>query len=35
MLQSSANARRIGIGLVTLTTLCFAVLDTTAKWLVL
>lgn len=35
MLHSSANARRIGIGLVTLTTLCFAVLDTTAKWLVL
>ena len=35
MLRSSANARRIGIGLVTLTTLSFAVLDTTAKWLVL
>ncbi len=27
--------RRLGIGLVTLTTLMFAVLDTTAKWLVL
>jgi drug/metabolite transporter (DMT)-like permease len=30
----SAENRRIGIGLVTLTTLCFAVLDTSAKWLV-
>ena len=35
MLTSSARHRRIGIGLVTLTTLCFALLDTTAKWLVL
>ena len=35
MLRSSARHRRIGIGLVTLTTLCFALLDTTAKWLVL
>lgn len=35
MSLSSAHQRRIGIGLVTLTTLCFAVLDTTAKWLVL
>lgn len=33
--QDNARNRRIGIGLVTLTTLCFAVLDTTAKWLVL
>jgi drug/metabolite transporter (DMT)-like permease len=32
-LDTAAN-RRIGIGLVTLTTLCFAVLDTSAKWLV-
>ena len=32
-LDTTAN-RRIGIGLVTLTTLCFAVLDTSAKWLV-
>ena len=31
----NAENRRIGIGLVTLTTLCFAVLDTSAKWLVL
>lgn len=30
-----AHSRRLGIGLVTLTTLCFAVLDTSAKWLVL
>ena len=30
----NASNRRIGIGLVTLTTLCFAVLDTSAKWLV-
>ncbi|MCU0921460.1 MAG: hypothetical protein MUF16_14195 [Burkholderiaceae bacterium] len=30
----NAENRRIGIGLVTLTTLCFAVLDTSAKWLV-
>ncbi len=29
-----ARHRRIGIALVTLTTLCFAVLDTCAKWLV-
>lgn len=28
----NAENRRIGIGLVTLTTLCFAVLDTSAKW---
>lgn len=35
MLKNSAHHRRIGIGLVTLTTLMFAVLDTTAKWLVL
>jgi drug/metabolite transporter (DMT)-like permease len=32
-LDNAAN-RRIGIGLVTLTTLCFATLDTCAKWLV-
>ena len=32
-LDSAAN-RRIGIGLVTLTTLCFATLDACAKWLV-
>jgi drug/metabolite transporter (DMT)-like permease len=31
----NAENRRIGIGLVTLTTLCFAVLDASAKWLVL
>lgn len=30
----SARGRRIGIGLVTLTTLCFATLDASAKWLV-
>jgi drug/metabolite transporter (DMT)-like permease len=30
----SARSRRVGIGLVTLATLCFAVLDTCAKWLV-
>jgi drug/metabolite transporter (DMT)-like permease len=35
MLEHSARHRRIGIGLVTLTTLSFALLDTTAKWLVL
>jgi len=35
MLRNSARHRRIGIGLVTLTTLCFATLDTSAKWLVL
>ena len=35
MLQHSARHRRIGIGLVTLTTLSFALLDTAAKWLVL
>ena len=35
MLNNSVRHRRIGIGLVTLTTLMFAVLDTTAKWLVL
>ncbi|MFY9512076.1 MAG: DMT family transporter [Rubrivivax sp.] len=29
-----ARARRMGIGLVTLATLCFAVLDACAKWLV-
>ncbi|WP_425256565.1 DMT family transporter [Rubrivivax sp. RP6-9] len=29
-----ARARRIGIGLVTLATLCFALLDACAKWLV-
>jgi drug/metabolite transporter (DMT)-like permease len=34
LFQDTARNRRIGIGLVTLTTLCFAVLDTTAKWLV-
>ena len=32
-LDNAAN-RRIGIGLVTLTTLCFATLDACAKWLV-
>jgi drug/metabolite transporter (DMT)-like permease len=32
-LDNAAN-RRVGIGLVTLTTICFAVLDTSAKWLV-
>jgi drug/metabolite transporter (DMT)-like permease len=31
----SARHRQIGIGLVTLTTLCFATLDTAAKWLVM
>ena len=35
MPANSARQRRIGIGLVTLTTLCFALLDTAAKWLVL
>lgn len=35
MLEHSARHRRIGIGLVTLTTLSFALLDTAAKWLVL
>jgi drug/metabolite transporter (DMT)-like permease len=36
MLQADdARARRIGIMLVTLATLCFSVLDTCAKWLVL
>ena len=30
----TAENRRIGIGLVTLTTLCFALLDGSAKWLV-
>ena len=30
----SARARRIGIGLVTLTTICFATLEASAKWLV-
>lgn len=30
----SARARRVGIALVALVTLCFAVLDTCAKWLV-
>ena len=30
----NADNRRIGIGLVTLTTLCFATLDACAKWLV-
>ena len=35
MLEHSARHRHIGIGLVTLTTLCFATLDTAAKWLVL
>jgi drug/metabolite transporter (DMT)-like permease len=30
----SARGRRIGIALVTLTTLCFATLDATAKWLI-
>ena len=36
MLLATADAhqRRIGIGLVSLATLCFAVLDTCAKWLV-
>lgn len=33
--QDNARNRRIGIGLVSLTTLCFATLDATAKWLVL
>ena len=31
----SAKSRRVGIALVTLATVCFAVLDTCAKWLVL
>lgn len=35
MLGHSPQHRRLGIGLVTLTTLCFAFLDTAAKWLVL
>lgn len=30
----TARSRRVGIGLVTLATLCFAVLDACAKWLV-
>lgn len=30
----SARSRRIGIGLVTITTLCFATLDGIAKWLI-
>lgn len=30
----SARSRRIGIGLVTVTTLCFATLDASAKWLI-
>ncbi len=34
MLHSSARHRRLGIGLITLTTLAFALLDTSAKWLV-
>jgi drug/metabolite transporter (DMT)-like permease len=34
LLQDTARNRRIGIGLVTLTTLLFATLDATAKWLV-
>jgi drug/metabolite transporter (DMT)-like permease len=32
--DDSARHRRIGIGLITLTTLCFATLDACAKWLV-
>lgn len=32
--EDTARNRRIGIGLVTLTTICFAALDTAAKWLV-
>jgi drug/metabolite transporter (DMT)-like permease len=35
LLEDSARNRRVGIGLVTLTTLCFATLDISAKWLVL
>ncbi len=35
MLIHSSRHRLIGMGLLTLTTLCFAILDTTAKWLVL
>jgi drug/metabolite transporter (DMT)-like permease len=35
LLEDTSRNRRIGIGLVTLTTLCFAILDVTAKWLVL
>ena len=34
LLDNNARNRRIGIGLVTLTTLCFASLDAIAKWLV-
>lgn len=30
----SAHSRRIGIGLITVTTLCFATLDASAKWLI-
>lgn len=30
----SARNRRIGIGLITITTLCFATLDASAKWLI-
>jgi drug/metabolite transporter (DMT)-like permease len=30
----SARGRRIGIGLITITTLCFATLDASAKWLI-
>ncbi len=32
--DDSARARRVGIALVTLATLCFALLDASAKWLV-
>jgi drug/metabolite transporter (DMT)-like permease len=35
VLHSSARHRRLGIGLITLTTLAFALLDTSAKWLVM
>jgi hypothetical protein len=35
LFSDSARHRRIGIALVTVTTLMFAVLDASAKWLVL
>jgi len=35
LLSDSSKNRKIGIALVTLTTLMFASLDTSAKWLVL
>ncbi len=34
LFSDTASHRRVGIALVTVTTLMFAVLDTSAKWLV-